>query len=175
MRLNAQLNAASAIANVFQIVGQRSKTAAVAAIAVNTAVQSVQAIQNTIAASVAAVAPPPLGLGPIAGAPLAAGIRTWGALQVAGIIASRHPQCRKCLEGQQPAWGWWRRRRFQSGGGSSVFGGGDTAPQDFGRAVVIDMREGSLYSSQSLKDLIVRLNEEIQNGATLIATRNVEI
>ncbi|HHT9137387.1 MAG TPA: hypothetical protein ACFYEK_09120 [Candidatus Wunengus sp. YC60] len=44
-------------------------------------------IVNTIAAAMAALAPPPLGLGPIAGIPLAAAISAAGAMSVAAIMA----------------------------------------------------------------------------------------
>lgn len=44
-------------------------------------------IVNTIAAAMAALAPPPLGLGPVAGIPLASAISAAGAMSVAAILA----------------------------------------------------------------------------------------
>lgn len=47
---------------------------------------------NTQTASAAALAPPPLGLGPILGAPVAAGIQLKGAISIATILATAIPQ-----------------------------------------------------------------------------------
>ena len=65
------------------IAGEQTK----AGFLISKAAALAQVIINTITASTAALAPPPLGLGPVAGAPLAASIKLGGAISAATIAA----------------------------------------------------------------------------------------
>jgi len=68
------------------------------------------------------------------------------------------------------------RSTSPTGGGSTPGVGAPpspTAPPDpgvGGRTVTIRMEGGQLFSSQQLAEFISRINDEVQNGATLIAT-----
>lgn len=55
-------------------------------------------IINTNAAAAAALAPPPIGLGPVIGVPVATGIKINGAIQVASVLATAIPQFEKGTE-----------------------------------------------------------------------------
>lgn len=68
--------------------GQESKAFAVAAIGVQAAMTAKSILFSSQQASWAALAPPPIGLGPIAGAPLAASLLTAGKINAALAIAS---------------------------------------------------------------------------------------
>lgn len=160
--IQAQMAAGQQMVAVLQLLGQKSKIAAVAAIALNTALQVAQATQNILAAQTRALAE----LGPVAGPPVAASIGAWGALQIAGIIAAGALQAGQALKGSKPP---------GAGGG----GGGTPArppgPEEqekgpSGRTVTLVLKEGMLFSSEQMKQVIDQLNEEVKNGATLIAT-----
>lgn len=74
-------------AELMQSLAGKSKLAAIAAIAISKGLAIAQVIQQTAIASMAAFAPPPIGLGPLGGAGLAASIQSLGAIQI-GLIAA---------------------------------------------------------------------------------------
>jgi hypothetical protein len=161
--ISAQMAAGQAFSNLLGIMGQKSKAAAIAAIAVNTALQAAQAIQNTAAAQTRALAE----LGPIAGPPAAAAIGAWGATQVALIIAAGALQGFNQLKGGPAVPG-------AGGGGGAI----PALPQDEDRrAPTLISVEGvdpaAFFSGQVLIDLVGKLNEAVQNGNVLISTRNI--
>lgn len=69
------------------VVGQKSKALQMAALVAQKALAMAQVWIQTQTAASAALAPPPLGLGPVFGAPLAASIQFWGKAQM-GLIAA---------------------------------------------------------------------------------------
>ncbi len=138
----------------------KSKAAAIAAIALNKSVQIANVIVNTISASAAALAPPPLGLGPVAGAPLAASIKAWGAVQVGLIAATGLAQAASAGK--------------SSGGLSSQGGSGGAAPatpietpvqatQQYRTINVI----GSRFNRDDIMDLIDDINAAQADGSPL--------
>lgn len=162
--LNAQMAAGQAGVNVLQILGQKSKVFAVASIALNTALSVARAIQNTSVAATRALAE----LGPIAGPPAAAGIKAWGALEVASIIAAGTLQGVGVLSGS---------------GGPSVGGGGSgggtatPATDNDGRAPLrieieqVDPR--AIFTGEQLNGLIDAINNQAENGRVVIASKLV--
>ena len=157
----AQMQAGQAAVNVLQLFAGKSKAAALAAIAVNTALQIAQAIQNTATAQLRALSD----LGPIAGPPAAAAIGTYGAVQVGLIVAAGALQGAGAIKGS-PSIG---------GGGGGAIGGASpatsiTPPADFGRSITIEMKPAELYSTAQVQLMIERINAEVKDGARLITT-----
>lgn len=147
----------SALGNVFQILGQKSKAAAVIALVINTALAVRQAIQNTAVASTRALAE----LGPIAGPPAAAAIKAWGAAEVALIIGAGALQGAATLGGGAPNTG---------GGGSTALEPSEegTAPT---RLVIEGVDPAAIFTGKQLNDLIEKINEEAANGSLVIANK----
>jgi hypothetical protein len=85
---NLEMNTWQLAADFLQVFAGKSKAAAIAVIAIQKALAIAQVIQQTAVASMAAFAPPPIGLGPVAGAALAAQIQSLGAIQIALIAAT---------------------------------------------------------------------------------------
>ena len=85
---NMKLQAAQYAAGLLSTLGAQGKEFAIAAIVVQKAAAIAQVIMQTQVAAMAALAPPPIGLGPVAGIALAASIETWGAISV-GLIAAQ--------------------------------------------------------------------------------------
>jgi len=85
---NQKLQTASMAASTLQQMAGDSKAAAIAAIALNKGVALANIAIQTAEAMSAAVAPPPLGLGPVAGVALAAKMTAFGAVQAALVTAS---------------------------------------------------------------------------------------
>lgn len=157
--LQMRQDAAHGIVNLLGMVGQKSRGAAIAAIALNKALMIAQTIQNTAAAAVAAVSLPPLGLGPVAGLPLAAKIKAFGALQVATIAGTGLMQAAGTGGGSTPS---------ASGSGGGVGGtSGVSAPAQPQQAVTINL-QGDVYSRQSVEDLIEEINKATADGYKLI-------
>lgn len=83
MVTNARQAALNEAASLFNMLGSKSRAAALAALALNKGLMIAQAVQNTAAAATRALAE----LGPVAGPPAAAAIKAYGAAQI-GIIAA---------------------------------------------------------------------------------------
>lgn len=154
----------SAIVNVFQQLGQKSKTWAIASLLVSTALNAQRVIQSTAAAVMAVYADPTV---PFAAKPgIAAGVAALGKIELAAVIASGVLQIGGAIKGSGSA-----------GGGGSGGGGGSAVipeeeqPRDLGRAVTIYMSRGALYSHEEVQELMMRMGEEVKNGATLVSTK----
>ena len=80
--------AANQAVALMHIVGQKSKALALAALVFQKGLAMAQVWIQTQTAASAALAPPPLGLGPVFGVPLAASIQLWGKVQMALIAAT---------------------------------------------------------------------------------------
>ena len=160
--LNAAMKTGSALVQVLQLLGQKSKGWAIAALAVSTALNVARAIQSTSAAVMAAAADPTI---PFPAKPaVIAGIKALGAAEIGLIIAAGALQ----IGSAGPSSGGGS---FPSSGGGG--GGGPAAvPEQSagGRTVTILMEGGQLFSTEQMKEFIERINDEVQNGATLIAT-----
>lgn len=85
--LNMKFNAANQAIALMSIVGQKNKAMAMAALVFQKGLAIAQTFIATEVAAASALAPPPLGLGPVAGAPLAATIKTMGYISM-GLIAA---------------------------------------------------------------------------------------
>ncbi len=85
--MNMKFAAGNQSIALMQIVGQKSKALQMAALVAQKALAIAQVWIQTQVASSAALAPPPLGLGPVFGAPLAASVQLWGKIQM-GLIAA---------------------------------------------------------------------------------------
>ena len=72
---------------LLSMLGEKNKTFALAALAAQKGLAMANVFISTQAASAAALMLPPIGLGPIVGAPLAASIKLWGKVQM-GLIAA---------------------------------------------------------------------------------------
>ena len=101
---------------LLSVFAQKSKAAAFAALALQKGIAIAQVLMNTKVAAAAALIPPPIGLGPVAGAGLAASITAWGYANAGLIAATGIAQGAMMGGGGAP-----------SGGGSS-YGGGQYQP-----------------------------------------------
>jgi len=166
MILTAQTQFGNSLANVFGIIGQKSKVAQIAGIAVSTAVNAALAWQNTLVAATRAQ----MELGPILGPPMAAEITAWGAANVAAIIAAGALNIGGAVSAP-------------SGGSSSSSGsGGATTPNTTtststnaptpSQAITIEgVDPAMVYTGTQLNMLIERMNDAVKNGATMITTK----
>jgi uncharacterized membrane protein YgcG len=166
--LNAQMKTGQALLAVMQILGQKSKGWAIAALAVSTALNVARAIQSTAAAVMAVAADPTI---PFPAKPaVIAGVKALGAVEIGLIIAAGALQMGSAGSGVGGG-------SLSGGGGGGGGGGGSpVVPEELGpqgRSVTVLMTRGQLYSSDQLKEFIERINEEVKNGATLIATETV--
>ena len=80
--------AANQAAALLTVLGGKNKAVAVAALAFQKGLAIAQVLIQTEVAAASALLPPPIGLGPLAGAPLAAKIRLFGGLSAAFIAAT---------------------------------------------------------------------------------------
>lgn len=152
---------------LLQAIGNKSQAAALAAIALNKALQIAQAIQNTAAASTRALAE----LGPIAGPPAAATITAWGAAQVALIAATGLVQGAQQLSGSAPAVGDAGASTASASASdtSSIASGGgatDAAPAQ-AITITVDTQGGTLFTKDQILDLFDQFNDAIADGAKL--------
>lgn len=85
--MDLKFGAANQSIALLATVGQKSKSLMMAALIAQKALAAAQVWIQTQTASSAALAPPPLGLGPVFGAPLASSIQLWGKVQM-GLIAA---------------------------------------------------------------------------------------
>lgn len=155
------VNAAVDLLNLFS---DKSKAAAIAGIALSKATAIANVILSTTQASAAALAPPPLGLGPIAGAPLAASIEAWGAAQIAVIAATGIAQAASSLSGSggssvsaSPS----VASQSSSSSASSSTSTGSSQTQGPGTTFII---YGDTISYKQLEELARRLNQQAKNG-----------
>lgn len=156
--ISGAMQEAQALLGVF---AGKNKAAAIAAIVVQKALAIAQVAMNIPVAQARALAE----LGPIAGAAMAANIGAWGAVQM-GLIAATGLGQIASLGGSAPSGG---------GGGSSDSSGSVTGTETTNmapptRAIHITLEPHKLYSAEQMTELIDALNNETQNGATLIAT-----
>jgi hypothetical protein len=162
---NAATAAATGIANVFQIMGQKNKAAAIAGLAVNTAVAVAQAYMANEAAAMQALAVPPA---PNWG--YYTFVKAMGAIQIASIIAAGALQIGNAGGG--------------GGGAGGSFGGGSTGsttataassttpPTPPSQAITIEgVDPAMVYTGTQLNALIERMNDAVKNGATMITTK----
>lgn len=160
MRFQAMSGAMQEAQSLLSVFAGKSKTAAVAAIVVQKGLALAQAAMNITVASTRALAE----LGPIAGPPMAATIKAWGAVQM-GLIAATGLGQIASLGGGGPSGG--------GGGSSSSSVDSTTSPETTAppsRAVSIYLEAHNVYSGKQVQELIDLINGEVANGATLIST-----
>ncbi|WP_020675273.1 hypothetical protein [Geopsychrobacter electrodiphilus] len=124
--LNSRLELAAGLANIATIIAGNSKAAALAALILTKGVAMANIFINTQEAAAAALAPPPLGLGPIAGAALSVAIETAGYTRM-GLVG---------LTGLAQA--------ATSGGGGGNYGGGTPSNP------VVTQPNGNSQASQAM-------------------------
>jgi hypothetical protein len=145
-----------------QILGQRSKAFALAAVVIGKGLAIATTIQQGIAASTAALAPPPVGLGPVAGAPLAAAIRGLTAANVALIAATGITEGRQALSGGgAPSGG--------GGGGSTTIPDDDDGPPQ--RIIIESVDPAAIFTGEQLNGLIDAINSQAENGRIVVANK----
>lgn len=165
MQLQATASAVQESVSLLGVFANKSKAAAIAAVALNKGLAIAQAIQNTAVAATRALAE----LGPIAGPPMAASIKAWGAIQVGLIAATGIAQAAGAGGGgSAPTAG--ARSNFDTPNISQV----DDGSQSSGSTVFIEgIDPAMMYSGDQLEQLVGRINDAVKNGATLVATKNV--
>lgn len=142
---------------LLQQVAGKSKAAAIAAIALNKGLMIAQTIQNTAAASMRAMAE----LGPIAGPPAAAAIKTMGAVQT-GIIAATG-----LMEAASVSGGSSGLPAVSSGTSYTTSSDGTTTADTTTSSktiTVYGLKSGDLFTGEQVADL---LNDFMADGGTL--------
>jgi hypothetical protein len=139
---------------LLQTMGQKSKAAAIAAVALNAGLQIAQTIQNTATAQMRAIAE----LGPIAGPPMAATIGAWGAANVA-LIAAQSVASAAAGSGGAGSGG--------RGGGGSPAATAPAAPQQQQTVTVQGLNRDQLFTGDQIVEL---LNEAQKRGARIVTT-----
>jgi hypothetical protein len=110
----------------------------------------------------AALAPPPLGLGPIAGAPVAASIQAWGAAQVGIIAATGLAQAFSSGKSGSPT-----TNRGGGGSASAPSNALPAGPQSAPQIIHINAT-GSRYTREELRDIVEGINEAMRDGTKLV-------
>lgn len=151
--------------------GQKSKLAAAAAVIVGKGLAIATTIQQGIAASMAAIAPPPIGLGPTpAGFALAGTIKALTAVNVGLIAATGVLQTSAALNNG-------------SGGGAPAPPPAITPPDSIGpqnpagptrRIVIEPVDPAMIFTGSQLNDLIDLINEKASNGKVVIANKVIK-
>ena len=151
---------------LLQALGQKSKAFAIAAILVEKGIAIQRVIIQSKVAAMAALTPPPIGLGPVAGAGLAASITASGYAS-AGLIA---------------ATGALQLSSLGGGGGAPSIGSGGTQnvsvidsvtglPQSTSQATFIIVGGGGSSESE-LDELMGRVSERLNEGSQVIIRRD---
>lgn len=135
----------------------KSKEAAIAQIAINRALSIAQIIQNTSVAATRTVAE----LGPIAGPPVAAGIKAWGAAQVALVAATGLAQAANASSSGP------------SVGAGSSGGGAGTPPiqvrNELSVAPINVSLDGEVIATAVYEPTVRRLQDDARDGALVEA------
>lgn len=157
---NQKLQTATLAANLLQTMAGKSRAAALAALALNKAVAVANIVITTAQAAAAALAPPPLGLGPVAGAPLAAQMKAFGAAQIGLVLATGLAQAAAGSTGASTTAGG-------SGGSGAAAASSGVGPSGIGRGGVVEVRldsRRSRYTAEEVKDIAEQLVELIGDG-----------
>ncbi len=152
----SQMSVANNFVGFLRVMGQKSKVAALAAVALNAGLMAAQAWQNTLAAEMRALAE----LGPIAGPPVAAQIHAWGLANVGLILATGLAQG---FAGGGAAGG------AGGGGGaaaaaSTIDGGTATAAPRGGIAYITLPERRSRFTDEEVMELLDGINELVRDG-----------
>lgn len=151
--INAKSRATSAIGGLLNVLGSKSKAAAIALIALQKSSSIAQAIQNTAVAQTRALAE----LGPIAGPPAAAKIAAFGKVQIAAIAATG--LLKAASAGGSSGSG--------SGGGSVAGGVSATSATAFSeptRRVILDFNGAPDWIEGMFEDITNRIQEGSDTG-----------
>lgn len=162
--LQRKYDAANMTADLLTMVAGKSRIAAFAAIALQKGVAIAQIIANGASASIAALSPPPLGLGPVAGAPLSASIKLWTGVQAALVGATGIAQFAGGGSGASTSGIPSTRGSVPSGGGSDSGQAAVAPPQT---VVTIALRDDQIFSGSAVRTLIEKINDALGDGAKL--------
>lgn len=118
---------------------------------------------NTASAVVAALAPPPIGLGPVAGLPYSILIGAVGALQLAGVLTKPVPQYAKGIDSSPATWAV-----VNDGGGSELITDkkGKARMYDTPGAVLTYLEAGSkVHTAEETRKIMQGTNYLASSGA----------
>lgn len=160
--LSMRQAALSSAVGLLQTLGSESKTAAIAAIALNKGLMIAQTIQNTAAAQMRAYAE----LGPIAGPPAAARIGVLGRIQAGIIAATGLVQAAGVGSGGASA-GSPGAAPIATTGGAGTTSGGGTTGGGMQQVATINIA-GENFSRGQVVSLIESINELAEDGVRLV-------
>jgi uncharacterized membrane protein YgcG len=162
---NARLSAANAAVGFLNVLGQKNKAAAVAAVALGKALSIAQAIQNTAVGVMAAYKIDPTGA-------LAARVAAMGKIQVGLIAATGLLQAGSIVSGGGgggvdggTASGGGFSSAGSVGGGTGMGGTTPAAPAQ-GQTVTIQL-QGDVFGREQVRSLITQINEAVADGSVL--------
>ena len=159
----ATANAGIELLNAY---GSQSKTAAIAAIALGKAVAIAQIIQNTAAASAAALAPPPIGYGPVLGVAAVGAIQAFGAAQIALAVATGVAQASSISSPAPAVPAASAAAAVVPAAAGTTAGTAATASAPQAPTVNLYL-QGETYSKETVRKLIQAINQTVGNGVKL--------
>jgi uncharacterized protein YidB (DUF937 family) len=151
---------------LLQALGGKHKAFAIAAIALETAVRATQIIAATNVAAAGALMPPPIGLGPVAGAPLAAAIRTQGYISAALTAALGGAQIVQAASAGGTAPGTPSNPVFTSNGtGAAGSSGADSRPS-------IQVFVTGFIGKEQIDQIITSIRDEVSGRDVVLIPAN---
>jgi hypothetical protein len=161
---NAREAATSAAIGLLSALGGKSKSAAVAAIALGKALSIAQIIQNTAVAQMRALAE----LGPLAGSAAAAKIGVMGKVQAGLVAATGLVQAAGVMSGGSQSLVAGNTIQQSANSASPMQGNGMAAPSMNQTITVQGIGADSLFSGDAVRTLIDRLIDAQRNGARIV-------
>jgi hypothetical protein len=161
---NAREAATSAAIGLLSALGGKSKSAAVAAIALGKALSIAQIIQNTAVAQMRALAE----LGPLAGSAAAAKIGVMGKVQAGLVAATGLVQAAGVMSGGSQSLVAGNTIQQSANSASQMQGNGMASPSMNQTITVQGIGADSLFSGDAVRTLIDRLIDAQRNGARIV-------
>jgi hypothetical protein len=162
-----QVQATQSGAELFQVFAGKSKAAALAALAISKGLAIAQVIHQTSIAATAALAPPPIGLGPVYGAPLAAAVKTWGAIEIGLIAATGLAQAASVGSGGAAAGTPANPQVTAPAGGSQAQ---SAAAAQIGQTTVVEFRArpGDRFDEADVRELLKKIAAATRAGGRVV-------
>ena len=163
-----QMQAAQAGAELFQVFAGKSKAAALAALVISKGLAIAQVVHQTSVAAAAALAPPPVGLGPVYGVPLAAAVKTWGAIEVGLIAATGLAQAASVGSGGAGPGTPANPQIVGPASGAQASSGTDTQNAQTTTVVELRARPGDRFDEADVRELLKKIAAATRNGGRVV-------
>ncbi len=156
---------ASQTINILRQLGGKSKAFAAAAILLESTIAAKKIFIESQVAAAAALVPPPVGLGPVAGQPLAASILAMGKISAGLTLATGALQL-SSLGGQGAAGNFAAEPTFEADPLTGLPTGG-AAQTQLRTDININIGDAQFLSADAVRILIEQINEQIDDGVNV--------